>query len=239
MPAESAPRTSPSSGNRPIAFFEKSFLAVHRDLEHAAASGDQLTVDGEDLLQLGRQTGGSRLVISLCAVLDLDFHDGSSARHRSKTRHRTDGTIRPCRLFDSSERPAPSPGRSISLEHDGFRMLVDCGLVPRAQGAAASELERASVRSGEPRPGSADARASGPQRLSAGPLSQADTPGRFSPRPASRDLCGILLPDSGHLQEEDARYATKRGSSKHKPALPLYTEADARSVLAAHPNVAL
>jgi metallo-beta-lactamase family protein len=44
-------------------------------------------------------------------------------------------------------------------------------------------------------------------------------------------LCGILLPDSGHLQEEEARYANKRGFSKHKPALPLYTEQDARASL--------
>jgi len=35
------------------------------------------------------------------------------------------------------------------------------------------------------------------------------------------------LPDSGHLQEEDARYANKQGFSKHKPALPLYTYEDA------------
>jgi metallo-beta-lactamase family protein len=49
--------------------------------------------------------------------------------------------------------------------------------------------------------------------------------------PGTRDLCAILLPDSGHLQEEEARYANKRGFSKHKPALPLYTEADARRSL--------
>ena len=47
----------------------------------------------------------------------------------------------------------------------------------------------------------------------------------------TRDLCGILLPDSGHLQEEEARYANKRAFSKHKPALPLYTEDDARESL--------
>lgn len=45
--------------------------------------------------------------------------------------------------------------------------------------------------------------------------------------PGTCDLCAILLPDSGHLQEEEARYANKRGFSKHKPALPLYTEDDA------------
>lgn len=44
---------------------------------------------------------------------------------------------------------------------------------------------------------------------------------------ATRELCTILLPDSGHLQEEEAGYANKRHSSKHEPALPLYTELDA------------
>jgi metallo-beta-lactamase family protein len=48
---------------------------------------------------------------------------------------------------------------------------------------------------------------------------------------ATRDLCAILLPDSGYLQEEDARYANRRGFSKHIPALPLYTEEDARRCL--------
>ena len=41
----------------------------------------------------------------------------------------------------------------------------------------------------------------------------------------------ILLPDSGHLQEEDAAYANRKGFSKHSPALPLYTEEDARRSL--------
>ncbi len=45
--------------------------------------------------------------------------------------------------------------------------------------------------------------------------------------PATVDLCGVLLPDSGHIQEADARFANKRGFSKHKPALPLYTEIEA------------
>lgn len=48
---------------------------------------------------------------------------------------------------------------------------------------------------------------------------------------ATRDLCEILLPDSAHLQEEDARYANKRGFSKHTPALPLYTKEDAQNAL--------
>ncbi len=48
---------------------------------------------------------------------------------------------------------------------------------------------------------------------------------------ATRELCAILLPDSGHLQEEEANYANKRGFSKHQPALPLYTREDAERCL--------
>jgi metallo-beta-lactamase family protein len=44
-------------------------------------------------------------------------------------------------------------------------------------------------------------------------------------------LARIVLPDSAHIQEEDARYANQRGTSKHVPALPLYTTADAERVL--------
>jgi metallo-beta-lactamase family protein len=49
--------------------------------------------------------------------------------------------------------------------------------------------------------------------------------------PATIDLCSILLPDSGHLQEEDAAFANKRKSSKHSPALPLYTLEEAQQAL--------
>lgn len=45
------------------------------------------------------------------------------------------------------------------------------------------------------------------------------------------DLCSILLPDAGHLQEEQARFANERGVSKHQPALPLYTSEDAAAVM--------
>lgn len=44
---------------------------------------------------------------------------------------------------------------------------------------------------------------------------------------ATYELCRILLPDSGRLQEEDAERANRKGYSRHAPALPLYTEADA------------
>lgn len=41
------------------------------------------------------------------------------------------------------------------------------------------------------------------------------------------DLCAVLLPDSGYLQEEEAATANRYGYSKHHPALPLYTREDA------------
>jgi metallo-beta-lactamase family protein len=48
---------------------------------------------------------------------------------------------------------------------------------------------------------------------------------------ATRDLCAILLPDSGRLQEEEAAYANTHGYAKHHPALPLYTQSDAEEAL--------
>jgi metallo-beta-lactamase family protein len=45
------------------------------------------------------------------------------------------------------------------------------------------------------------------------------------------ELCKILLPDSAHLQEDDARFMNKHGLSKHKPALPLYTQDDVQQCL--------
>lgn len=55
--------------------------------------------------------------------------------------------------------------------------------------------------------------------------------GRVFCSSATKSLCEILLPDSAHLQEEDAAYANKKGFSKHRPALPLYTRADAEEAL--------
>lgn len=49
--------------------------------------------------------------------------------------------------------------------------------------------------------------------------------------PPTIDLCGIILPDSGHLQEEDARFYNKIRKSKHDPALPLYTFDEAQESL--------
>ena len=57
--------------------------------------------------------------------------------------------------------------------------------------------------------------------------------------PATADLCRILLPDSGHLQEEEAAYANRHTFSKHSPAQPLYTKEDALRSLKLFKPVAL
>lgn len=55
--------------------------------------------------------------------------------------------------------------------------------------------------------------------------------GRGLASPPTKGLLGVLLPDSGGLQEEEARFANKHGTSRHQPALPLYTEDDAKKSL--------
>jgi metallo-beta-lactamase family protein len=49
--------------------------------------------------------------------------------------------------------------------------------------------------------------------------------------PATIDLCSVVLPDSGHLQEEDAEFYNQKKISKHDPALPLYTLEEAQDCL--------
>ena len=53
---------------------------------------------------------------------------------------------------------------------------------------------------------------------------------------ATADLLSVMLPDSARLQEETAAYANKAGYSRHRPALPLYTEEHvARALELLHP----
>jgi metallo-beta-lactamase family protein len=55
--------------------------------------------------------------------------------------------------------------------------------------------------------------------------------GRVFCTAGTRDLCSLVLPDSAHIQEEDARDANRHGYTKHHPALPLYTANDAAQAL--------
>lgn len=55
--------------------------------------------------------------------------------------------------------------------------------------------------------------------------------GRIYCTPGTLELCGLVLPDAGRIQEEDARQANRHGYSKHAPAQPLFTENDALRTL--------
>lgn len=55
--------------------------------------------------------------------------------------------------------------------------------------------------------------------------------GRVHATPDTNELVRIVLPDSAHLQEEEAREANEGGYSKHSPALPLYDTEDVARTL--------
>lgn len=113
---------------------------------------------------------------------------------------------------------------------EGRRVLVDCGLF---QG-----LKQLRLRNREPFPVD-------PATIDAVILTHAHLDhsgylpvlvrdgfrGQVYCTPATADLCRILLPDSGRLQEEEADYANRHGYARHRPALPLYTERDAERAL--------
>ena len=121
-------------------------------------------------------------------------------------------------------------GSKYFIEHNRRKILIDCGLF---QG-----LKELRLRNREPFP-------IDPQKIDSVILTHAHLDhtgylpvlmkqgfrGTVYCTSGTRDLCRILLPDSGRLQEEEAEYANRKGFSKHKPALPLYTQGDAERVL--------
>ena len=121
-------------------------------------------------------------------------------------------------------------GSKFLVEADDKKVLIDCGLF---QGRKKLRLRNWDEPSFDP------------QSLSAIVLTHAhiDHTG-FLPlivkrgyrgpiycTPATKDLLGLLLPDSAYLQEEEARFANKHKTSKHRPALPLYTTKEAVQTL--------
>ena len=121
-------------------------------------------------------------------------------------------------------------GSKYLLEHNHQRLLVDCGLF---QG-----YKQLRLRNWNPLPVA-------PHQIQAVILTHAhlDHSGyipllvkegferRIQATTGTQDLCKVLLPDSGHIQEEDAAFANRHGFSKHAPALPLYTRQDALNSL--------
>lgn len=121
-------------------------------------------------------------------------------------------------------------GSKYLLEIDSRRVLIDCGLF---QG-----LKRLRERNWQPLPFD-------PRTLDAivlthahldhsgylPVLARAGFKGPVYCTAATGKLLKILLPDSAYLQEEEAAFANRHRLSKHTPALPLYTQADAETAL--------
>jgi metallo-beta-lactamase family protein len=122
-------------------------------------------------------------------------------------------------------------GSRYLVDHSGQRLLVDCGLF---QGT-----KKLRARNWEPLPctaASIDAVVLTHAHIDhSGYLPRLCAEGFTGPifaTAGTRELLQILLPDSGHLQEEEARFANRAGYSQHHPAVPLYTREEAERVLA-------
>lgn len=121
-------------------------------------------------------------------------------------------------------------GSKYLLEHNGKKILVDCGLF---QG-----LKELRERNWQDPPFS-------PEEIDAVIITHAHIDhtgwlprlvklgfkGQVTTSRATGDLLKILLPDSGRLQEEEADYRNRHALTSHTPALPLYDEDDASAAL--------
>lgn len=117
-------------------------------------------------------------------------------------------------------------GSRYLIEAGGHRVLVDCGLFQgykqlRERNWAPFPVEPASIDAVVLTHAHLDHSGYLPVLVKQG------FRGQIHCTEGSAALCGLLLPDSGHLLEEEAKYAARKGYSKHKEPLPLYTERDA------------
>ena len=117
-------------------------------------------------------------------------------------------------------------GSKYLVEHNGQRLLVDCGLFQGYKQLRLRNWQRLPVAAHE-----IDAVVLTHAHLDHSGylplLVKEGYTGLIHGSSGTCDLCRILLPDSGHIQEEDAFFANRHGFSKHSPALPLYTKQDA------------
>ncbi len=122
-------------------------------------------------------------------------------------------------------------GSKHLLQVDGRKILVDCGLYQGEKGLRELNwqpfpFEPASLDAVILTHAHIDHSGLLPKLVAAG------FEGRIFCTPGTLDLCRLVLPDAGRLQEEDARQANKHRYSRHDPALPLFTEADAYRAIA-------
>ena len=123
-------------------------------------------------------------------------------------------------------------GSRYLVEVEDRRILVDCGLfqgykVLRDRNRAAFPVDPSSIDAVVVTHAHLDHSGYLPALVKggyAGPIHATE---------ATTELCGLLLPDSAHLMEEEARYAAKKRYSKHAAPTPLYERGDADRALAA------
>ena len=121
-------------------------------------------------------------------------------------------------------------GAKVMVEHEGRRLLLDCGLFDGLKQLRLHNRSALAVPS---------------RSIDAVVLTQADLAhsgflpwlvelgfeGAVHATPATMELCHVLLPEAGRQQEEEARQANQLGYGKHAPARPLFTEDIARRAL--------
>lgn len=121
-------------------------------------------------------------------------------------------------------------GSKYLVEVEGSRLLLDCGLFQGVKGLRLRNWDEPPFD-----PASLDAVVLSHAHLDhSGYLPLLVKLGFRGPiycTRGTRDLVEVILLDSARLQQEDAARANRYGYSKHKPALPLYTEEDARLAL--------
>jgi metallo-beta-lactamase family protein len=121
-------------------------------------------------------------------------------------------------------------GSKYLLEHNGRKILVDCGLF---QGL--KELRQRNWEAPPFEPGEIDAVIITHAHIDhtgyLPRLVKLGFRGKVFTSHGTADLMKILLPDSARLQEEEADYRNRHNLTTHNPALPLYDETDARETL--------
>jgi metallo-beta-lactamase family protein len=121
-------------------------------------------------------------------------------------------------------------GSKHLLEHDGKRILIDCGLFQGMKNLRELNWEPLPVP-----PASIDAVILTHAHLDHSGylprLVRDGFRGRIYATAATRDVAALILKDSAHLNEKDAAYLNRIGATRHKPALPLYNSEDAERAL--------